>query len=176
MGAFRNLAQSMGVRVSESTIEMTTAALRVNANSCIRRPTTPPMNINGVKTAIREMEMARMVKPTSAEPAIAAASGASPASIRRQITSSITMASSTTKPTAIVIAIRERLSRLNPRASITAAEPSRESGMTMLGISVALRSRRKRKITATTSPIVISKVTSTSITDARMVCVRSART
>ena len=61
-GVRRNRAASIGVRVREKTIDRTTAALRVKANSRISRPTTPPMNINGVNTAIRETEIDRMVK------------------------------------------------------------------------------------------------------------------
>ena len=132
------------------------------------------MNISGVNTAISEIEMVRMVKAISPAPASAASNGCSPCSMRLQITSSMTMASSTTKPTAIVIAISDRLSRLKSSASITAAVASSETGMTALGIRVARTSRRNRKITTTTSTMVISRVISTSRTEARMVWVRSA--
>ena len=53
-------------------MDSTTAELRVMANSLINRPTTPPMNISGVNTAISEMEMVRMVKAISLEPSSAA--------------------------------------------------------------------------------------------------------
>jgi hypothetical protein len=96
--------------------------------------------------------------------------------MRRQITSTITMASSTTKPTAMVSAISDRLSRLNPSGSISPAAASSDSGSTALGISVARTLRRNRKITATTRAMVISSVISTSLTEARMVWVRSATT
>ncbi len=86
----------------------------------------------------------------------------------------MTMASSTTKPTAMVIAISDRLSRLKCSASITAQVESRQIGMMALGISVARTSRRNMKITITTSTMVISRVISTSRTEARMVWVRSA--
>ena len=174
-GSFRNRPQSIGVRLSDRPIETTTAPARVRANSRIKSPTTPPMNISGVNTAISEIEIDRMVKAISPEPAMAAASGVSPASIRFQITSSMTMASSTTKPTAMVIAISDRLSRLKPATSITAAVPRSDNGITTLGISVARTLRRNRKITPTTSTMVISRVIFTSLTEARMVWVRSAR-
>ncbi len=87
--------------------------------------------------------------------------------------SSITMASSTTKPTAMVSAISERLSRLYPTRYITATVPSRASGTVALGISVAGTLRRKMKITSTTSAMVSISVISTSCTEARIVCVRS---
>ncbi len=134
------------------------------------------MNISGVNTAIREIEIVRMVKLISAEPARAASSGASPASRRFQITSTMTIASSTTKPTAMVSAMSDRLSRLKPSGSITAMVASKASGITALGMSVASTWRRKRKMTATTSRMVMSRVVSTSLTEARMVWVRSART
>ncbi len=78
--------------------------------------------------------------------------------MRRQITSSMTMASSTTKPAAMASAISDRLSRLKPSGSITAAALSSDSGNTALGISVARPLRRNRKITAITSAMVISSV------------------
>ncbi len=87
--------------------------------------------------------------------------------------SSITMASSTTKPTAMVSAISERLSRLYPTTYITAAVPRMASGTVTLGISVAATLRRNRKMTATTSAIVSTSVNSTSRTEPRMVCVAS---
>ena len=67
---------------------------------------------SGISTAISEIEIEMIVKPISAEPFSAASNGFSPASIWRVMFSSITMASSTTKPTAIVKAISDRLSRL----------------------------------------------------------------
>ncbi len=70
------------------------------------------MNISGVNTAISEIEIDRMVKPTSLAPASAASNGVEPCSICCQITSTITIASSTTKPTPMLSAISDRLSRL----------------------------------------------------------------
>ena len=176
LGGVRNFAHSIGVKVRVSKSEISTAALRVTANSRISRPTTPPMNIRGVNTAISETEMDRMVKLISPAPARAASNGASPRSMRFQITSVITMASSTTKPTAMVRAINDKLSRLNFRGSITAVAASSASGMTALGMSVARTLSRKRKITITTRTMVISRVTFTSLTEALMVWVRSIST
>ena len=53
--------------------------------------------------------------------------------------------------------------------------PSNESGTATLGITVAASVRRKRKITVTTSAIVIISSISTSWTEARIVVVRSVR-
>ncbi len=56
---------------------------------------------------------------------------------------------------------------------MTAAVPISASGTVTLGISVAATLRRNTKITITTSAMVSSSVNSTSLTDARIVCVRS---
>src|SRR4030081_4154737 len=87
--------------------------------------------------------------------------------------STTTMASSTTKPTAIVSAIRDRLSRLKLSRYIAAQEPSSASGTVMLGMTVAQKLRRNSRITITTRPIVSASVNSTSATEARMGVVRS---
>ncbi len=72
--------------------------LMVTANSCSRRPTIPPRNSTGMKTATRDRVMETMVKPISREPRNAASMRLSPISMWRTMFSSITMASSTTKP------------------------------------------------------------------------------
>ena len=59
---------SMGVSVSETTPEQRMAVMMTTANSRNSRPTMPPMNSTGMKTAAREMVMETMVKPISAEP------------------------------------------------------------------------------------------------------------
>ena len=64
---------------------------------------------NGIRTAINENVSEMMVKPMSAEPLRAACIGVSPFSMYREIFSIITIASSTTKPVAIVNAIKVRL-------------------------------------------------------------------
>jgi len=70
------------------------------------------MNSTGMKTAANDSVIETMVKPISAEPRNAAASGRSPSSMCRTIFSSITMASSTTNPIERIRAIIDRLSRL----------------------------------------------------------------
>ena len=54
---------------------------RVMANSWNSRPTTSPMNSNGISTAISETVREMIVKPIWAEPFSAASSGGSPASV-----------------------------------------------------------------------------------------------
>ena len=88
----------------------------------------------------------------------------------------MTIASSTTKPVEIVNAISVRLFRLYPSMYITPNVPTSESGTAMLGIIVAERLRRKRKIIITTSATVSTNSNCTSATEARIVLVRSVST
>lgn len=90
--------------------------------------------------------------------------------------STTTMASSTTKPTAITIATRVRLFRLKPIRYIKAKLAISDTPSTLDTIIVADNWRRNSAITATTSRMAISRVTSTSCKDARMVLVRSLNT
>ena len=89
--------------------------------------------------------------------------------------SSMTMASSTTKPTDRVRAIRVMLLTENPRAYMAAKVPMIDSGSARLGMTVAERLRRNRKITRMTRAMVSSRVNFTSVTDSRIVSVRSKR-
>ena len=89
----------------------------------------------------------------------------SPRSMCRTMFSSTTMASSTTKPTASVSAMSERLSRLKPSRYITAKVPTSDIGSARLGIMVAREFRRKRKITITTRQSARKRVNFTSLTD-----------
>ena len=68
------------------------------------------MNSTGMNTAASEKVIDMMVKPISREPSSAASSTPLPISMWRTIFSSMTIASSTTKPTANVIAISDKLS------------------------------------------------------------------
>ena len=85
----------------------------------------------------------------------------------------MTMASSTTKPVAMVSDISDRLSSEYPSRYMTAMVPTSDSGTDRLGITVAGRLRRNTKITPTTSATDSSSSNSTSFTEARMVTVRS---
>ena len=102
----------MGVSVSDTKAETMTVMATVMANSRNRRPTMPPMSSSGMKTATSERLMEMMVKPISPAPLRAASRGSMPSSMWRKMFSSMTMASSTTKPTAMVSAMRVRLLRL----------------------------------------------------------------
>ena len=107
----------------------------VTANSRNSRPRMPLMNRIGMNTAASDMVIVRIVKPISFEPFSAASSGVSPFSMWRTMFSSITIASSTTKPIERISAIIDRLfeaevaappSRRTCRGSRTAA-PAPES-------------------------------------------------
>ena len=56
---------------------------------------------------------------------------------------------------------------------MTPSVPTIDSGIATAGMNVARGDRRKTNTTRTTSTALIPRVTSTSDTDARMVCVRS---
>jgi hypothetical protein len=112
LSAVKRRAHIIGVRVSETITEMTIAMATVTANSWNNRPTMPPIRNRGMNTAISDIEIDRIVKPISPAPCRAASIGVLPSSVCRTMFSIMTIASSTTKPTAIVSAISERLSRL----------------------------------------------------------------
>ena len=112
MPLFRKMAHIIGVVVSEIASETRMASDNVIANSRNSRPTMPPISKIGMNTAIREMLIEVTVNPTSRAPRRAACSFGMPSSTWREIFSSTTIASSTTKPVATVSAIRDRLSRL----------------------------------------------------------------
>ena len=102
----------MGVRLTETKPEIRMATQMVTANSRNKRPRMPPMKRIGMNTAASDSVIETMVNQISLDPASAASSGASPRSMWRTMFSSMTMASSTTKPMERISAIIDRLSRL----------------------------------------------------------------
>ena len=72
----------------------------------------PPMNSTGMNTATSDTVIETIVKPISRDPSSAACIGLFPISMCRTMFSSMTIASSTTKPTESVSAMSDRLSRL----------------------------------------------------------------
>ena len=90
--------------------------------------------------------------------------------------STMTIASSTTKPVAMVSAISVRLLMEKPARYITPNVPMSDSGTTTLGMIVAGMLRRKTNVTSTTRPTANTSSCCTSDTEARMVSVRSLRT
>ena len=103
----------MGVRVSDTNAETAIATVTVTAaNSWNIRPTIPLISSNGMNTATREIEIERIVNAISPPASSAACKGFLPISICLAMFSTMTIASSTTKPTAIDRPISDRLSRL----------------------------------------------------------------
>src|ERR1700693_578267 len=90
--------------------------------------------------------------------------------------SSMTMASSTTKPTDSVSASKVMLLMEKLSAYMIAQVPIKETGTARPGMMVADTERRNKKITRITSPIEINSVNSTSATELRIEIDRSART
>ena len=145
------------------------------ANSRNTRPTMPPISSTGMNTAISEKVIDTMVKPISREPFSAASNGRMPPSMWRTIFSSMTMASSTTKPTDKVSARSVMLLMEKPNIYIAAQVPISDTGTASAGMMVADTLRRNRKITMITSAMAIAKVSCTSTTAARIDSERSNR-
>ena len=133
----RKRLQSIGVSVIETTPEMRIAVVIVTANSRNSRPRIPLMKRIGMNTAASDVVIVRMVNPISFEPLSDASSGLSPCSMWRTMFSSITIASSTTKPIERMSAIIDRLFRLKCSISMTANVPRMEKGSASAGMSVA---------------------------------------
>src|SRR5439155_408607 len=100
----------VGGGVSDTQPDTRAAAGIRAASSWRSRPTTPPMKSTGMNAAASVSVIERMVKPISLAPARAASSRPWPSSMWRTMFSSITTASSTTKPTHRVRAISEMMS------------------------------------------------------------------
>ena len=94
----------------------------------------PDMNRIGMNTAASERVIETMVNPISRDPVSAAASGFSPCSMWRTIFSSITMASSTTKPIERISAIMDMLLMLKFSRYITEKVPTIENGKAIAGM------------------------------------------
>ena len=77
-------------------------------------------------------------------------------------------ASSITKPTAIVSAINEILSRLKPRKYVATRVAAIAPGMVMLGMRVVQNRRRNSASTSTTSTMAVAIVSWTSTIAARI--------
>ncbi len=105
---------------------------------------TPGMKKIGMKTATSETEIEKMVKAISFAPITAAANGSMPSSTWRTMFSSITTASSTTRPTASVMPSSDTLSRLRFSAFMSASVPMSDIGIDSAGMMVADGRRRKR--------------------------------
>ena len=163
----------MGVKVSETTADVTTAMVSVSANSRNMRPTSPVMNRSGIKTAISETVSEITVKPISLAPRSAAENAFSPFSMWRTMFSIMTMASSITKPVPIVSAMSDRLSSEKPQNHMMPKVAIIDRGSATPAMMVARTVRRKMSTTVMTSATLKISVNCTSRTDARMLAVAS---
>ena len=87
--------------------------------------------------------------------------------IRRSTFSTTTMASSTSRPIASTMANMVSMLIEKPSASRIASVPSKTTGMAMVGIRVARKFCRNRKITRNTRTKASSRILTTSVMDAR---------
>ena len=151
-------AHSAGMMATETTSEITVAATSVIENSRNSRSTSPPMKRIDTKTTLNATVIATKVNPTSRTPRRAALTGVSPRSRWREMFSSTTMASSTTRPAATISAISDRLFSEKPHAYITAKVAIRQTGMATLGIAAARALPRNSHTTRMTSPAASARV------------------
>ena len=151
-------AHKLGVSVSETTNETNIAAASVIENSRKSFSTSPPINKIETNTATSDRFIASNVKPTSLEPFSAARNGESPRSMCREIFSSTTIASSTTRPAATISAMSERLFSEKPYRYMIASVPISETGIARHGINAARALPRKRNTTSITRPEAIANV------------------
>ena len=129
-----------------------------------------------MNTAISDTVMEMIVKPISRAPLSAASNGRIPPSMWRTMFSSMTIASSTTKPTDSVSASSVMLLMEKPNTYIAAQVPINDTGTASEGMIVAESERRNRKITMMTRQIAMRSDSCTFITEARMDTERSMST
>ena len=149
--------------VSATIPETKTAPARVKANSRNKDPVRPPCSPIGRYTAARVMVM-EMTGPTSSRaPLSAASNGARPLAMWRSTFSTMTIASSTTRPTHKTMASKVRRFTVKPKACMRKMAPRMDSGMATTGTSTARTEPRKRNMTTTTMSSVSASVLSTSV-------------
>ena len=170
-----NRPHIIGVTVSDTAADTAIASVIVTANSWNSRPMMPPMKVMGMNTATSDSEIDTTVNPICRAPSNAAWSGDLPMSRWRMMFSIITIASSTTKPTDTVSAISVKLLSENPQNHIAASVPARDSGTVTPAARVGTRRRMNSATTPSTSTTEIPRLVCTSLTEARIVAVRSDR-
>ena len=141
----------MGVSVSATKPDTTTAPARASANSVNNRPVRPGVKARGAYTATSVAVMVMTAKPISRAPRMLAENGSMPSSMYRKMFSSMTMASSTTRPIASTSASNVRVLMLKPASAISANVPTRLTGIVMMGMMDARIVRKNTKMTSATS-------------------------
>ena len=109
---FSRRAHKAGVRVSETSAEITTAAVSVTENSRSSITSMLLPNSSGANTATSDKVIDTTVKPISPTPVSEACNGVWPRSMWRTMFSITTMASSTTKPMHSTSAISDSVFRV----------------------------------------------------------------
>ena len=132
------------------------------------RPVRPVANASGANTDASVSVIATIAKPISRAPLIAACLRGMPSSMWRKMFSSMTIASSTTRPIASTIASSVSVLIVKPNAYISPNAPISDTGIVTIGISVARKLRRKKKITSTTSTIASAIVVNTDLIERSM--------
>ena len=148
-----SLVHSIGVSVRAMKPETHTAPASASANSTNSRPVRPGVKASGAYTATSVSVIVTTAKPISRAPRMPAEKGSIPSSMWRKMFSSITMASSTTRPMASTSASSVSVLMVKPNSAISAKAPIRLTGMVMIGMIDARTVRRKTKITSATSRI-----------------------
>ena len=115
------------------------------------------MNKIGMNTATKEILMATTVNPISREPSKQAWRSGMPRSRSRVMFSSTTIASSTTKPVAMVKAIKVRLFKLKPMRYITTQVPASDKGRATAGMSAVCQRFKNKATTKITSAMDSAK-------------------
>ena len=163
----------IGDSVRATTPDTMTAPASVNANSRKSAPVRPPWIPIGAYTAASVIVIA-MIGPTSSRAAlIAASNGLSPSCRWRSTFSTMTIASSTTRPTDSTMASSVSRLIVKPATSIRNTAPTSETGMATTGMSTARKEPRKRKMTTTTISSVSLRVFRTSLMASWMYAVES---
>ena len=108
------------------------------------RPVRPVAKASGANTDASVSVIATIAKPISRAPRMAASLRGMPSSTWRKMFSSMTIASSTTRPIASTIASSDSVLIVKPKRYISPNVPISDTGIVMIGISVARRLRRKK--------------------------------
>ena len=154
--------------VSDTNADTNTAAANDTPNSLNNLPTNPSKKITGRNTIANVMEVDITAKNISLLPSNAACLTGNPFSSFLKIFSVTTIPSSTTRPVASTIASKVKILIENPARYMMKNVDTSEMGISINGRKAISQSRKKRKITITTSPKAIAKVSSTSASDWRI--------
>ena len=142
---------------------MITAPASVNANSRNSDPVNPPCSATGVYTAASVIVMAMIGVTSSRAASIADWNGVLPMCKCRSMFSTMTMASSTTRPTDKTMARSVSRLMVKPKMPISSTAPMSEIGMAMTGMITPRNDPRNRKMTMMTMISVSLSVFSTSL-------------